>query len=219
VGLDLVVEGCAKPGHEVEWRQILERSFGDDEPAEKDIERFGEITIPAYERTGAPRVGYDRAADEWAIKARNASTPEEIANVLVELHGYHVLQLADCDGVPEFSHGGLYEGVDETSFRGKFLTMCTEVLSKELIEKAWEHKFPEGAIEYGAILLASADAAESAEARPEHSATEPGWLARLGFKKRPPDSIPLEEQIEIVRAAGKWFVFWGKRGHAIRAWF
>jgi hypothetical protein len=27
MGLDLIVEGCAKPGHEQEWRQLLKRSF------------------------------------------------------------------------------------------------------------------------------------------------------------------------------------------------
>jgi hypothetical protein len=27
MGLDLVVEGCAKPGYEKEWRRLLERSF------------------------------------------------------------------------------------------------------------------------------------------------------------------------------------------------
>ena len=99
------------------------------------------------------------------------------------------------------------------------INMCTEVLSNELIEEAWEHKFPEHAVEYGEILLARADAAETAGDGPQPSGPKPGLLARLGFKKRAPDAVPLEEQIEIVRAAGKWFVFWGNRGHAIRAWF
>jgi hypothetical protein len=31
MGLDLVVEGSAKPGHEEEWRQLLKRSFADEE--------------------------------------------------------------------------------------------------------------------------------------------------------------------------------------------
>jgi hypothetical protein len=30
---------------------------------------------------------------------------------------------------------------------------------------------------------------------------------------------PIADQLEIVRAAGRWYVFWGERGHAIRAWF
>lgn len=59
MGLDLVVEGCPKPGHEAEWREILARSFGDGEPIDSDASRFGEISIPPHERVGAPRVGFD----------------------------------------------------------------------------------------------------------------------------------------------------------------
>jgi hypothetical protein len=31
--------------------------------------------------------------------------------------------------------------------------------------------------------------------------------------------MALAEQLDIVRAAGRWFIFWGERGHPIRAWF
>jgi len=27
MGLDLIVEGCPKPGHEQEWHRLLKRSF------------------------------------------------------------------------------------------------------------------------------------------------------------------------------------------------
>ena len=36
MGLDLVVEGCAKPGYEKEWRRLLERSFPDEELSEAE---------------------------------------------------------------------------------------------------------------------------------------------------------------------------------------
>jgi hypothetical protein len=52
VGLDLVVEGCAKPGHDPEWRRILERSFAGHELSELDAARFQEISIPGYQRIG-----------------------------------------------------------------------------------------------------------------------------------------------------------------------
>jgi hypothetical protein len=213
MGLDLVAEGCAKPGHEAEWRLILERSFGN-ASAEGDEERFREISIPPFERVGAPRVGFDQAADDWIIKASQATTPEQQAEVLNEMHGYYVLRLVDCAGVPKYSNGGLYDGVDETSFRGAFLDECGDVLSKGLMEEAWEHRFPEEAISYGRALLAAADAAEAG--RPE---ARPGLLARLGFAKSKSGSTPMEEQLEIVQSAGSWFIYWGQRGHAIRAWF
>jgi hypothetical protein len=33
------------------------------------------------------------------------------------------------------------------------------------------------------------------------------------------EAITIADQLDIVRAAGPWFVFWGERGHPIRAWY
>jgi len=215
MGLDLVVEGCPKPGHEHEWRRLLKRSFADEQLSDAEIARFREICIPGYERIGAPRVGHDSAANEWILKARKAKTPEEAAGVLKEFEGYYVARLADCDGVPKYSSGGLYEGADETSFRGSFLNDCQEVLSKNLLNEAWNDKFPEAAVAYGKALLVAAEAAEAAPGLPQRRRT---LLSRLGLtKEREP--VAIAEQLDIVRAAGRWFIFWGERGHAIRAWF
>jgi hypothetical protein len=41
-------------------------------------------------------------------------------------------------------------------------------------------------------------------------------LARLGLAKEP---MAITEQLDIVRTAGRWVIFWGERGHPIRAWF
>jgi hypothetical protein len=38
--------------------------------------------------------------------------------------------------------GGLYNGIDETSFRGEFLKNCANVVDKRLLDAAWEHKLP-----------------------------------------------------------------------------
>jgi hypothetical protein len=219
VGLDLVVESCPKPGHEAEWRQILERSFRGDEPNQSDAARFAEISTPPFERIGAPRVGFDVTADDWIIKARGASAPQEVEAVLKEFHGYYVLRLLECDGVPKYSHGGLYDGVDETSFRGAFLTDCNDVLSDQLIEDAWNHKFPEEAASYGRALLSAARAVEANGSASEQGNAKRGLFFRFHRTKRATSPIPHEEQLDIVNSAGRWFVFWGERGHAIRAWF
>lgn len=213
MGLDLVVEGRAKRGHEVEWRQLLERAFADDELSEAEIARFSEISVPGYEQLSAPRVGFDAAADAWIIAAREAQTPEEVAATLREFSGYHVLKLVKCDGVPEYSNGGLYDGVDETSFRGEFLQSCMNVIDTQLLDLAWEHKLPEAAVAYGQALL---QAAEASEVSP--LTVQRGLFLRLGLRKSP-QAVPLSEQLNIVRAAGRWFVFWGERGHPIRAYF
>src|SRR5215470_16753759 len=146
MGLDLVVEGCPKPGHEQEWRRLLKRSFADEQLSDAEIARFREICIPGYERIGAPRVGHDSAANQWILEAREAKTPEDVAAVLKEFDGYYVVRLIKCDGVPKYSNGGLYDGADETSFRGSFFSDCQDVLSKDLVNEAWNHKFPEEAV-------------------------------------------------------------------------
>ncbi len=215
MGLDLLVEGCAKPGYEQEWRRLLKRSFADEELSKAEAARFQEICIPGYERIGAPRVGHDSAANRWILEARKAKTPEDEAAVLKEFDGYYVVRLVECDGVPKYSHAGLYEGADETSFRGAFLNDCKDVLSKDLLNEAWNHKFPDEAITYGKTLLAAADAAQAAGKAPKRRRT---LLTRLRLaKEREP--IAIEEQLDIVRAAGRWFIFWGERGHPVRAWF
>ena len=214
MGLDLVVESCAKPGYEMEWRRLLERSFADEKLSEAEIAHFNEISVPAYQRIGAPQVGRDSAANQWILDARKANTPEEVAAVLKKFDGYYVVRLVKCDGVPMYSHGGLYEGADETSFRGAFLKDCQDVLSKALLEDAWNHKFPEQAVAYGKRLLAAADTAEAGSRVPTPRRT---LLSRLGLSKER-EPVPIADQLGIVRSAGRWFVFWGERGHAIRAW-
>lgn len=218
MGLDLIVESCAKPGHEAEWRRFLEVSFEGDEASDSDVSRFHDISIPPYERLGAPRVGQDAAADAWIIEAQKATTPDEIAAVLKDFDGYHVLALVQSDGVPRYSHGGLYDGVDETSFRGSALSLCGDVLDKDLIDRAWDHKFPESAIDYGRALLAAAETAATAGSLPK-APPKRGLFARLGLTRPAPAPLPFHEQVAAVQAAGRWFIFWGERGHAIRAWF
>ena len=114
------------------------------------------------------------------------------------------------------SNGGLYNGgPDETSFRGAFLVKdCRDVLGRDLLKEAWNSKMPESAISYGQALLAAADAAEIAGLAPKPRRT---ILSRLGLAKTA-EPVALAEQLEIVRAAGRWFIFWGERGHPIRAW-
>jgi hypothetical protein len=215
MGLDLIVEGCPKPGRESEWRQLLARSFADEELSNEEVARFHEICIPGYERIGAPRVGHDEAANQWILKAREAKTPEDAAAVLREFEGYYVVRLVKCDGVPEYSNGGLYDGADETSFRGAFLNDCLDVLSKDLLRGAWGHKYPNEAVAYGKALLAAFEAAEVADKAPKRRRT---LLSRIGLAKEP-EPIAIAEQLDIVRSAGRWFIFWGERGHPIRAWF
>src|SRR5437879_9124697 len=99
--------------------------------------------------------------------------------------------------------------------RGTFVKECRDVLGKDLLEKAWNNKLPEAAISYGQALLVAADAAETAGLAPKPRRT---ILSRLGLAKTV-EPVAIAEQLDVVRAAGRWFIFWGERGHPIRAWF
>jgi hypothetical protein len=216
MGLDLIVESRAKAGHEAEWRGYIEQLFGAEEFSEAAVARFHEISTPAYANLGAPRVGFDAEADAWIIETREARTPDEIANVLKDFHGHYALALVESDGLPRWSHANLYDGVDETSFRGSFLEDCRSVLPKKLIDRAWEHFRPEDAMDYGRMLLGAADGAK--RVGPIVGPSKRGLLARLGLGRRTAEPVSIADQLEIVTAAGRWFIFWGERGHPIRAW-
>ena len=218
MGLDLLVEGCAKPGQEREWRSLIERAFGDPLGfSDDDKARFKEVSIPAFERLDAPRVGQDAAATAWMFEKQGAETPEAQAALLKDFDGYHVVALVQSDGVPKYSHGGLYDGVDETSFRGSFLELAGDVLDKRLIRDAWKNKLPEAAVAYGRALLDAADAAAARGAQPA-SPPRRGLLSALGFGRKAASDMTFEEQLDVVRTCGRWYVFWGERGHAITAW-
>ena len=67
MGLDLVVEGCARRGHEAEWRLLLERDFAGGQLSDSEAARFVEISIPGYERIEAARVGQFSLGDQLGI--------------------------------------------------------------------------------------------------------------------------------------------------------
>lgn len=212
MGLDLIVVGKAKTGCETEFRAILGKRTKREALSQQEIERFQQITTPAIETLGAPRVGTDAAANAWMINVqqKNGSQKSD-TEIINQYRGYHVLSLlTDCDGAPQYSHGGLYDGVDETSFRGAFLNDCSSLIDKPTLERAWTDVMaPEDAISYGNLLLAAA------EKEPQNPKT--GFFAKVfGGKKQ---LTPVDEQRAILRSAGKWYIFWGKRGHHIEAFY
>jgi hypothetical protein len=221
MGLDLEPMGRARPGHEAEWTKLTNRIYEEDELSEGEIARRNEITIPPYEDIGAPRVGTDAEANAWAIKvARENGRTETDAEIIEHMKGYHAstLMLGRCDGVQKFSNGHSTSYVDATSFRGQWLELCRDVLDEETITAAWQQVFrPEEAIAYGEKLLAMLKAGKPPA--PPAPPKKKGFFDKL-FPERPaPEPIPLEEQRAAVEAAGKWFIFWGRRGHPVWANF
>jgi hypothetical protein len=56
----------------------LERSFNDEELSEAEVAQFKEISVPGYQRIGAPRVGRHSNANQWILDARKASTSNQL---------------------------------------------------------------------------------------------------------------------------------------------
>lgn len=214
MGLDLMPMGKPKPGFESDFLLFLEKKRQGTELNEAEVERFQANTIPPYETLNAPRVGFDAAANDWIVESRRTAGGNSlVAQIISENNGYFVLQLLkSCDGVPEFSNGGLYEGVDRTSFRGSFLDDCSDYLAREVIAEAWEPiKNPAAAVTFGSQLL------EFAYSPPTIVKPKSTFLNRMFGQKIAPSS--LQQQVEILKQAGKWYIFWGNRGHHIEAWF
>src|SRR6185436_11179636 len=101
MGLDWHPGGKAKPGYEAEfltlWHKLHARTCFF---RERKISRFKEITITPYETLGAPRVGFDPEATEWA---RREAFPRRVDKTIGEeafvnaMRGYYVLDLlAPC---------------------------------------------------------------------------------------------------------------------------
>ncbi|MYB13304.1 MAG: hypothetical protein F4X42_08635, partial [Rhodospirillaceae bacterium] len=159
--MDLIPMGRPKPGHEEEWQRLMQPLYEEREESDEDTSRRLEISEPAYATAGAPRVGYSEEANVWYREHYKKPVGLTDAEFLEEAKGYYVLDLVvgKCDGVPVYSHGDLYDGVDKTSFRGKFLEFCEDLLEDDmLLYRAWTSVMPpEEAVEYGQALLASAE--------------------------------------------------------------
>lgn len=230
MGLDWLPTNKPKPGHEEECLAIVRRLDEPDRHEEKGflrglfagkpakafdreelISRFKEISIPAYQTLGAPRVGYDEAANEWALRlreARKSDLPEE--EWLRRLHGYYVLDLASpCDGLPRYTNAPLGD-VEAYSFRAKFLEDCRDIVGDELIERGYLRLLAPELVEYGRTLVDRATAWASENAV-DPDAIEP---EREDFDPESP-----EGKVDIVLSAGRWCIYWGERGHMLDPYF
>lgn len=218
MGLDLIPVPKARPGHETEWLGLVEPLLRGKAISDEEMERFRAISILPEVTLGAPVVGRDPEADAWLHAFREATDPEEQRRLTEEFAGRPVLELIDCDGIPPYSNGDGTEGLDRTSFRGDLLDLCVEVIDLKTAERAWKSKLPEAVLDYGRAL---ADAAATAsEHGPQYRppVPPPGFLASL-FRRPPPPPMPFDEQLRIVQAASRWFLYWGERGHPVQAWY
>lgn len=173
------------------------------------MKRFQDITVTAFETLGAPQVGFDAAATEWARKTfpnlKDKSLTEQ--QFIEQMKGFHVLNLVPpCDGIPRYSNEFLGY-VDRHSFRADYLRDCGAIISKALLDSAYESKLVEETVSYGGKLLEKAT--DFASAR--------GIDTSKTLQSDDPDSV--EFRVNVVLAAGRWCLFWGQRGHWLEAYF
>jgi hypothetical protein len=236
MGLDWLPGNKPKPGYEAEFRQIVQTLAWDKIPGQDRVsvstgrwsrlreivfgryprraeseaarQRHDEISISAFETLNAPRVGFDRIADDWAKAThadRRIAKPLDVW--LGEMRGYYVVSLVSpCDGIPFYSNGIIASYVERFSFRAQFLKSCTAVIGENLLRSSYEVKFASDLLTFGADLIASADAFAKAN--------------NLKIPSTPPDDPEsLEGRLHIVAAAGRWCLYWGERGHFLEPYF
>ncbi len=166
------------------------------------LDRMNAISTPVYETLGAPRVGYDDAADEWL---RTKVGDDDHYDMCMKMHGYYVLDLLPaCDGFPVYTSSA-WPKLDRTSFRGSVLDGVREVLGR-LFDEAFRFKSAVELEDYGERLMACA----RRFAR-RHRVME------IELVRERPDVTAgrAESSAHILFAAARWCLYWSRRGHGL----
>lgn len=212
MGLDWIPENKPKPGHEEEFARLVrikhERSSAEWEEVE---DRFDEISVSPYETLNVPQVGRDKEADDWLRKIwEEDGRRKDWEEFYEEFRGHEVCELIPAsDGKPFYSNGGVGGYIDELSFRGEFLNDCHKIMETESFAGIYSHKSGAELLRYGEVLLANAEA-YAAKCEIDLEA-----MARLSYEELDED----ERMLDIIVAAGKWAVFFGRHGHGMMASF
>lgn len=237
MGLDWQPTFRPKPGHEAEFEKIYrhfyehapidvprrkkwglfrdERAEQSDRAAAKEAmgSRLDEIGVSPEEATGAPRIGFDAAADAWWKEQYESSKKlKPFEETLKGLRGVHVVILApETDGLPVYSNGWIPGSYCAAyTFRAQMLTDAEEWLGHDLTRAAWNSYRAAELMAYGNRLLNGAINFASAQNIPRDVLT-----ARRG----PANLDTPAGQAHIVMSAARWCQWWGERGHGMSAWF
>jgi len=225
VGLDWNPGNRAKPGFEAEFRDVFLRiraREGDDRNAL--VERFHEISSTAFATLGAPVVGRDPEADDWARQLRlDLDSDESEEEFLAGLNGFAVLPLVPpCDGLPRYTNGSPGGYVEAYAFRAQFLHDCEADIGSELMNSAYESKLPDELMVYGRQLLAKAEDLAGRHGLDPHNLVIPDKIPtwdEFEAGERPPKEWSVEHRVDVAHSAGRWCVFWAERGHILDAYW
>src|SRR5258706_808060 len=143
MGLDWNPGPMPKPRREAQFEQLWrELHFDSCEDREAKLDIFKEISIQAYTNLGAPRAGYDEAANVYLHEQYPNRSDKSLSEeqFLESMKGYYVLDLVPpCDGLPKYSNFAMGY-CDVYSFRAEFLKDCRGIIGDELFESAYVSK-------------------------------------------------------------------------------
>jgi len=156
------------------------------------------VTSP-METLGAPRVGYDDIATEYAKKQYGESEKlrelfPTIEQFLEDRKGFYVPQLVSSDGIATVT--GIFTGAE--SFRGKEIANMACLHEMGFDEDCYADRNADELYELGVSLDKAAD---HYEANCEQVTAE------------------IKEELKIIRDAANWCRFWGERGHGMYTWY
>ena len=185
------------------------------EEFDKTQEELESHLVLPEETIKAPRIGIDRQADEW-IKSNWDCLPKAegmtVDGFIKKFKGQYVIDaVKGSPGVAKVS--GIF--VSATSFRGKVLRFVNW-LDPELIDQSYNDMDPDELYEYGHELLGAANRKRAESGIPD------GWKIEMG--NLDPDTnevydLQLLRDVETVRNAAEWCIFWGENGHPMHAWY
>ena len=224
MGLDWKPMNKPKPGREKEYdyifsvlngkvnekKSFFEKLFGN-EKKNRDalLDRFLDMSIPAYETLSAPQVGIDAAATNWARQQFEFRKNKNVGlNEFVEsMNGYFVVELVPVhDGIPVY----IAPHYEPHIFRAKFLDYCREITGDKISEMAYSSQLAEGTLSFGHQIMKIAEnfAASNNVMYLKYQRTAPDF-----------DENSAETKAHIMFSAAKWLLWWGERGHGYEADF
>lgn len=209
MSLDWEPLATPKKGHEQEYDDLFKKiAAASAAKRERLFEWFSPLVIPPFETIGAPRVGYDEAADEWLIKrAQKSNRMDEIEALKKEMRGYYVLEIMPpSDGFPVYSTHLAQEHLERYAFNASLLLDMADLIGEDLVAAAQNPHLAPATGELGGKLEARAKAFVAANALPEHVATIREPVFPEGSNER---------RAHIVFAAAKWCLYWSGRGYGL----
>jgi hypothetical protein len=193
--------------------------------------RIDALLISPYETIGAPMIGRDERATQFicdkAAEMRGVKTDsknidgfwgQDLGDIIKQTTGQYVSELATHqEGL------GAVTGiaVGPTSFRGKVIGYCGDIVGDDLAERAYDDMLPDELISYGEQLIEASTRFARDKFRLEGMAYSDlieslDGLAKAGTES---EDARAADDTALCLKAGRWCIFWGENGHSMHAWY